>query len=392
MGDTVIKDADKLSPYEVGGLTTLLGSKGLDNHVKIKGKSVGKRMDHRKYYDLARRNESSNINKTSDMVKKTTKQSSLVNNNEKIMNKQVKEAFVKLATIKLAINYVLRNRLMSKQAAPGGFGPTSHNPTMNMGYVGRAPAAPGLVGGSIPDNRPFSVGGYTIDPSMNRTQNPAGFSMNSFNSSAPAPNFSARQAPVQTRRQQTADLKKRLGLSGPNITWNKDNSTYDLGGRRPEEARQALEEERARIEGAWNQLNEAERMRYGRYYDRHMSDISRQLGDIENQQAYAEQPTKPNKPAFDNRVDNTYDGAGKEMSGVAYNGYAENPDGSGWKPASGSAPFVPKDMPTLEPIQYAGPTPADPRVVPNDPRYQSPVYNGFAYRDPSNVHSILDWQ
>ena len=87
MGETKIKDGEQLSPYQVRELTTLLGSKGkgLNNNVKIKDASIEQRMAHRKWrqeYELAKKNESTNIQKTSDMYKQAPKQASLVNNNE----------------------------------------------------------------------------------------------------------------------------------------------------------------------------------------------------------------------------------------------------------------------------------------------------------------------
>ena len=221
MGDTVIKDADKLSPYQVRGLVdNAEGSKGLFNHYKIKGIDVGKRIDRRE-----RRREQAKLSTTpkSTNIQKT---SSLVNNNEKIMDKQVKQAaFVKLATIKLAINYVIRNRLMNKQAAP--------NPATNPQQP--VPTASG---------RPMQ-----------------------YSSPMPQPT----QAPVNWK-QRTADIKKRLGVNGPtNVGWNKNTGRYNVRGARPEMALQSLEEERQRIEGIWNQLTPEEKAHYEPMYKKHLA-------------------------------------------------------------------------------------------------------------------------
>ena len=265
MGDTVIKDADKLSPYQVRGLVdNAEGSKGLFNHYKIKGIDVGKRIDRRerrrKQAKLSTTPKSTNIQKTSDMYKQAPKQASLVNNNEKIMDKQVKQAaFVKLATIKLAINYVLRNRLMSKQAAPG-FGPTSQDPTMNMGYVGQSSGK----GVSMPAT------GATVQVPTRQGRG----QMRDFDTIS---NSMADPRSFQTLRKMITPIAQGV--------WTRKTNTYDFNGDW-----NAYQRERERIESGWQQMNEAEKAKYENSYKRHIAALNR-WRDFQNMQ----NPTTPTK-------------------------------------------------------------------------------------------------
>ena len=106
MGTTLRKDS--LSPGQVRRDMDNYETSSLDDNILLNGKYVKDRKKRREYRrDLAqRKRESMNQDKNATMTKEAPKQASFVDNNE-----QVKQAaLLKLATLRLAINYVLRNR------------------------------------------------------------------------------------------------------------------------------------------------------------------------------------------------------------------------------------------------------------------------------------------
>ena len=100
--------AGNLKPNEVRKAVDNYETNSLDDNILLNGKYVKDRKKRREYRrDLAqRKRESMNQDKNAIMTKEAPKQASFVDNNERV--KQA--ALLKLATLRLAINYVLRNR------------------------------------------------------------------------------------------------------------------------------------------------------------------------------------------------------------------------------------------------------------------------------------------
>ena len=114
-----------LKPNEVRKAVDNYETNSLDDNILLNGKYVKDRKKRREYRrDLAQRKRES---KDATMTKEAPKQASFVDNNERI--KQA--TLLKLATLRLAINHVLRMRDMQKQANWG--------PTMGAG-LGAVPA------------------------------------------------------------------------------------------------------------------------------------------------------------------------------------------------------------------------------------------------------------
>lgn len=371
MGTTIRRG--KLDPYEVRKEVDNYENTSLFDNMFINGKQVGARKARRE-----RRREQAqqkrqplletNLQKSSDMLKKAPKQASLVNNNENI--KQA--AFLKLATIKLAIRFIQRNRGMSKQADTGNQVSPYQSPTVrevnklyNPGWMNRSLFNPRTSQGSTssantPTNvnpSPSSSGDTNVIPTQNNAVDAgspgavplntggAGSAVNNqstssfynnwftpFNSMLSLPNRTARAVSGQIPRlpyvRSAKEIRQGSGTQGPNIKWNKDNSTYSVEGDALETGKQKLLEERSRIDAIWNSMSQEEKIHYGMYYNQHIADLDKQIQDIDNKLEYT--PTEQ------------------------------------------------------------APTPADPRVVTNDPRVSDTRYSGFYYNNPDNVHSILE--
>ncbi len=119
-----------LKPNEVRKAVDNYETNSLDDNILLNGKYVKDRKKRREYRrDLAQRKRES---KDATMTKEAPKQASFVDNNEQI--KQA--ALLKLATLRLSINYVLRNRGLNKQAASNKvspLGPVLYDPSTGNG-------------------------------------------------------------------------------------------------------------------------------------------------------------------------------------------------------------------------------------------------------------------
>ena len=322
----------------------------LDDNMIVNGKSVKDRKKRREYIrDLTQRKRDMNQNKSATMTKEAPKQASFVDNNERI--KQA--AWVKLAMVRLAINYVMRNRLMSKQAAMpmGNSLPTAHK-TPSMGYTGRS------MGSATPMPTTGSV--VQVSPRQGRGQ------MRSFDT-------------IQNNMRDprsSAQIRESLGSATKGI-WDKGSGSYNFA----DGDWDAYQQERDRIERGWAQMNEAERAKYKKFYDRHINALDAWKGV---------QDYRQENPIPDNYSVPDY------LPGIQ-----ENPTGSGWRSPSGSMPFVPKDMPVLEPIQYANPgaRPFVPQDMPTlEPIYETPTgptpaapVNGYTHTQNINPRTPDMW-
>lgn len=106
----------KLSPQQVKKEIDAEENSFYDKNLFINGKTVGDRIKRREYRrDLAQRKKNPPLldtnltqSKDADMIKRSQ---NLVDNNGKVQYAQVKQAaLIKLALMRLAINYILRNR------------------------------------------------------------------------------------------------------------------------------------------------------------------------------------------------------------------------------------------------------------------------------------------
>lgn len=99
--------AGNMKPNEVRKDMDNYEVNSLDDNMYLNGKSVKDRKKRREYRrDLAQRKREEQ-DKTATMTKEAPKQKNFVDNNEQ-MKKQ--SALLKLASLRLAINYILRTR------------------------------------------------------------------------------------------------------------------------------------------------------------------------------------------------------------------------------------------------------------------------------------------
>lgn len=419
MGYTEIKDSYGLSPYEVKGLVDNLGgNNGLNNHVKIKGINVGKRIDRRErrreQAQMAAMPKPNNLQKNSDMVKKAPKQASLVNNSE---NNMKKAAWIKLATIRLAINYILRNRGISKQAAPMLFGSPSGPKTPNLQQRVQADNTRKMQEAqSSPeawDARRRAVESTIRTPSMMRAWQRNGFTDQQINQYVqdqvnkkmsvygPRPQATASQVnrgymapnlstgvsnvvvpPRQGRGQLNTVGGSSLGNgsvidNAPPLPNNPDTPMPTTGAMINVPPRQGRGQMRRDIntlrqavgpiaKGIWHKGTNSYNFAEGDWdaYQRERDRIESGWAQMND----AERAKYQN--SYDRHI-NALDTWKKEQESLP--GIAENPDGGGWRPAGGSRPFDP-GIPTLGPIQYANPgsQPFDPGIPTLEPIQYAP--------------------
>ena len=418
MGMTI--RAGKPDPYQVRKEVDNYENTSLFDNMFINGKSVESRKRRReRRRELAQqKKQDTNLQKTSDMTKKAPKIASLANNSEN--TKQA--ALIKLATIRLAINYILRNRGMNKQAYGGNMPmqqpmPTSRTsiPRSNMN-LGRSTMTASDWDNKYPEvestirtpyqmniwrNKGLSdqqIDAYVKRQTLKRMQSRYGARPGSnpaqpstvTNSGANTVRGNQMQQPIggvvdsspvaitpipttgssvkvpppsqpgrvrgqlrdyntvvnSLRARSFQDLRRSIGQMAKNTEgngiWDKNTGRYNF---EPGDW-DAYQNERDRIERGWAQMNEAERAQHQKSYDMHINalDAWREMQDMYGDSA----------PDTNYNVDSIPD----SLPGIPEN--AGLP-GGGWQAAGGSAPFVPQDMPTLEPIQYASPTydPAD---------------------------------
>lgn len=181
--------AGNLSKKEVRQETNSLAKSRYTGNIFVNGKTVNDRLANREYqkeyYQRKKKKRpllDTNLveSKESDMVKKAPQKVAFVDNNELSMNTRIKQAaWVKLATLRLAINFILRNRGLTKQA----WGFPVARARAARGLPVRRPRARAAVYGSQPT---YSQGSMTRSPNGSASA-PASIAGGPYSEPAPAP-------------------------------------------------------------------------------------------------------------------------------------------------------------------------------------------------------------
>ena len=356
--------AGKPDPYEVRKEVDNYENTSLFDNMLINGKSVASRKQRReRRREQAQQKKQLDLQKSSDMTKKSPK---LANNSQNM--KQA--AWIKIAQVKLAINYVLRNRGRSKSAAGIGGFMQGFAPMVQQGF-NRFGQSMGNMASNVRQGFQNNVrSGINTAVNSNMATNAA----NTFQQMRPPAFTSPVQAPMFQSRNPISgdqfnqlsnprDFKTLRGIVGPAVrnndgskAWDSSSDTYNFA----EGDWDSYQRERDRIESGWNQLDDAEKEKYKRSYDRHIAALDRWKAT----QDYRDE----------NPLSESYDAPG------TLPGIAENPGGGGWQPASGSRPFDP-GVPSLEPVEYdsAGEIPGDYDAMRNEFFRSAPAGEAYSY-------------